>query len=83
VPVKFGVYDALGAAVVAPGTITDFTQVGGGSPVSTNGATAFRLADDGSWIFNLSTRDLAVGSTYTYRIGLADGTAVTFQLAVR
>jgi hypothetical protein len=67
VPVKLLVTDALGAAVTDPGTITDFTGSAAGSPVSTNGAPAFRLVDGGVWQFNLSTAGLQAGSTYTYR----------------
>jgi hypothetical protein len=46
--------------------------------------TAFRWDPAGQqWIFNLSTKDLAAGATYIYRIGLADGSSIEFSFHLR
>jgi hypothetical protein len=94
VPVKFRVCDAAGVSIGTPGvvqsfllvrivngsTVTDVSQ----TPESTNGETAFRWDPaDQQWIFNLTTRPLAAGMTYVYRITLADGSAIEFSFAVR
>ncbi|MGH9555917.1 MAG: hypothetical protein ACRD2Y_08860 [Terriglobales bacterium] len=40
-------------------------------------------ATDQMWIFNLSTRNLAAGATYVYRIHLVDGSDVYFQFTLK
>jgi hypothetical protein len=94
IPVKFRVCDANGISVGTPGVVTSFALVrvteGTGStevtlePSSTTPDTAFRW-DPASqqWIFNLSTKDLAAGATYLYRIGLADGSSIEFSFGLR
>jgi hypothetical protein len=94
IPVKFRVCDANGLSIGTPGVVTSFTllRVVQGTvttevtlePESTTPDTAFRW-DPASqqWIFNLSTKDLAAGATYFYRIGLADGSSIEFSFGVR
>ena len=94
IPVKFRVCDANGISIGTPGVVTSFTLVRvteGTSttevtlePSSTTPDTAFRW-DPASqqWIFNLSTKDLAAGATYFYRIGLADGSSIEFSFGLR
>jgi hypothetical protein len=35
------------------------------------------------WIFNVSTRSLAAGKTYTYRITLNDASTIEFQFGLK
>jgi sugar lactone lactonase YvrE len=45
--------------------------------------TQFRWdASDQQWIFNVSTKGLAAGNTYVYRIALNDGTTIVFQFGL-
>jgi hypothetical protein len=92
--VKFQVFDANGASIGTPGTVTSFRLVQiitGGvatnvdqAPLSKTPASAFRWDPvDQQWIFNLDTKDLAAGSTYVYRIGLVDGSTIEFRFALR
>ena len=94
VPVKFRVCDASGASVGTPGVVADFrlVQVTGGTASravneaadATTPDATFRWDPDGQqWILNLSTRDLAVGATYAYRITLNDGSTIDFQFGLR
>ena len=94
IPVKFRVCDVRGVSIGNPGVVTSFRLVQiitgaaivnlDATPASTNGDTEFRWDPTASeWIFNLSTRPLAAGSTYVYRIVLADGTAIGFRFALR
>jgi hypothetical protein len=94
IPVKFRVCDVGGVSIGNPGVVTSFRLVQiitgastanvDAAPASTNGDTAFRWDPTArEWIFNLSTRPLAAGSTYVYRIALADGTAIEFRFALR
>ena len=85
VPVKFRVCDFYGHSIGTAGVVTSFELVkklnGTGSEelvtediVSTTPDTAFRWSStDQQWIFNLNTKNLAVGYTYYYEIGLGDG----------
>jgi hypothetical protein len=97
VPLKFRVCDSRGASVgptaAVPTIITTFERVAdiAGNPGSvtepidsTTPDTAFRWsATDQQWIFNLSTKNLAIGS-YFYKITLNDGTTLpTFGFGVR
>jgi hypothetical protein len=66
---------------VLNGTTVDVNE----APVeSTNNDTAFRWsASDAQWIFNISTKDLAAGKTYVYRVYLHDGTYIQFQFGLK
>ena len=94
IPVKFRVCDVRGVSIGNPDVVTSFRLVQiitgaatanvDATPASTNGDTEFRWDPTArEWIFNLSTRPLAAGSTYVYRIALADGTAIEFRFALR
>ena len=74
--------------------VADFRLVrvtGGTASPKANGAVdptipdaAFRWDPDGQqWILNLSTKGLAAGVTYAYRITLNDGTTIDFQFGLR
>jgi len=92
VPVRFRLCDANGGSVDTPGGVTSFllTQIVQGTttttvlqtPDSTTPDTEFRSAGQ-QWIFNLSTKDLSPGATYTFRIGLADGSAIVFRFGLK
>ena len=85
IPVKFRVCDFNGVSIGTPGVVTSFTLMGVNmDPLSTTPHTAFRWDPaEQQWIFNLSTKDLAAGATYVYRIGLADGSSIEFTVEVR
>jgi hypothetical protein len=94
IPVKFRVCTTGGQSIGTPGVVTSFrlVQIVTGAvtsnvdlaPVATNGDAAFRWDPTAQqWIFNLSTKALAAGSTYVYRITLADGTVIEFRVALR
>ena len=94
IPVKFRVCDFSGVSIGTPGVVTSFTQIRviqgtvttdvNVESVSTTPHTAFRWDPvDQQWIFNLSTKDLAPGATYVYRIGLDDGSSIQFSFGVR
>jgi hypothetical protein len=52
--------------------------------VSTGADTSFRFdARSQQWILNLSTKGLAAGKTYVYRITLNDGSSTMFQFGLR
>ena len=91
VPAKFTVCDVNGVPIVTPGVVRSFNIVrvisGTASDVnmtvdSTTPDTSFRT-DGQQWIFNISTKGLAAGATYVFRIGLNDGTDITFQFGLR
>jgi MBG domain (YGX type)/Bacterial Ig-like domain (group 3) len=94
VPLKFRVGDANGNSIGTPGTITSFRIIGviigtvstplDLPPGSTTPDTAFRFDPTAQqWIFNLSTSGLSAGSTYEFRVGLADGSSISFQFGLR
>ena len=94
IPVKFRVCDVNGVSIGTPGVVTSFTLIRivegtvttevNVESISTTPHTAFRWDPaDEQWIFNLSTKDLAPGATYVYRIGLNDGTSIDFSFGVR
>lgn len=94
IPVKFRVCDANGVSIGTPGVVTSFTLLRAVEgtvstdvilePVSTTPDAAFRWdAADQQWIFNLSTKALAAGATYLYRIGLADRSSIEFSFGLR
>lgn len=94
VPLKFRVGDADGNSIGTPGTIASFRiiDVITGTvttpvdlpPSSTTPDTSFRFDPTAQqWIFNLNTSGLSAGSTYVFRIGLADGSNIDFQFGLR
>jgi hypothetical protein len=96
VPLKFRVCDASGHSVgptsSAPSVVSTFgltkTMTGSGSvnesTVSTTADTAFRWDSTAQqWIYNLSTKSLTAGNTYTYTITLNDGSAITVTFGLR
>jgi hypothetical protein len=94
VPVQFRVCDSAGNSVGASGVVRRFTltkKVSGTvvsavneTPVSTTPDTSFRFDTTAQkWIFNLSTKNLATGTTYTYTIELSDGGTITFSFGLR
>jgi hypothetical protein len=94
VPLKFRVGDADGNSIGTPGTIASFRiiDVITGTvttpvdlpPSSTTPDTSFRFDPTSQqWIFNLNTSGLSAGSTYVFRIGLADGSNIDFQFGLR
>jgi hypothetical protein len=51
---------------------------------STTPDTAFRWSStDQQWIYNLSTKGLKGGAQYTYKIALADGSAIVFSFGLK
>lgn len=94
VPVKFRVCDANGVSIGTPGVVTNFklvqTTAGTTSTVvnepvdSTTPDTTFRWdATAQQWIFNLNTKALVAGTTYTYRITLNDGSTIDFKFGLK
>jgi hypothetical protein len=98
VPLKFRVCDANGNSVgptaAASTVVTYFTLVKAVSNCSTcsvdenifsaNPDTAFRWDPTNlQWIYNLSTKNLTSGTTYSYDIALNDGTHIDFSFAVK
>lgn len=95
VPAKFRVCNANGVSIGPPpnvvssflltgiitGTLTTFVQ----NIVDTNVPdAAFRWdSTDQQWIFNITTTNLPVGSTYIYTITLNDGSTIVFQFGLR
>ncbi len=93
VPIKVKVFDAAGVSVSTPGTIASFFLIGTSAntsaiinedPISTTPDTAFRWDASGQqWIFNLSTKNLVVGTKYTYKVTFADGNCITFAFTTK
>ena len=93
VPAKFRVCDANGNSVGTAGVVTSFKQVQtlngvestvNETPDSTTPDTAFRWsASDQQWIYNLTTKSLTAGRTYTYRVMLNDGTSFDFKFGLK
>jgi hypothetical protein len=94
VPAKFRVGDAIGVSIGTPGVVASFrlTQTIHGTVVnyvdeavnSNTPDTAFRWdAGAQQWIFNISTKGMAIGYTYVYTITLNDGSAIQFQFGLR
>jgi hypothetical protein len=93
IPAKFRVCGANGVSIGTPGVVANFalTQIVAGTVfnvdetvAATNADTAFRWDSSAQqWIFNISTKSLAAGSTYVYTIKLNDGTAIGFQFGLR
>ena len=94
VPAKFRVCDAAGNSIGTPGVVASFNlvQIVNGTaaqdvnePVdSTSASTVFRFdPSDQQWIFVINTRNLNANSTYTYRIGLDDGTEILFSFGLK
>ena len=52
--------------------------------LSTTPDATFRWDPSGQqWIFNLSTKNLAAGRTYFYRVTLNDASAISFNFGVK
>jgi len=94
VPAKFRVCGTDGVSIGPTPVVKNFVLYGvlngttvdvNEAPVeSTNNDTAFRWsASDAQWIFNISTKDLAAGKTYVYRVYLHDGTYIQFQFGLK
>ena len=93
VPAKFRVCDSLGRSIGTAGVVKSFTLLSSSSTpslsvneaiVSATPDTAFRWSSsDEQWIFNLSTKNLRAGATYTYRVTLNDGTFFDFGFGLR
>jgi hypothetical protein len=91
---KFRVCDTNGMSLGTPGVVASFrlTQTIDGTAVanvdeavdSSTPDSAFRW-DQGSqqWIFNISTKNLAIGKTYVYEITLGDGSVIHFRFGMR
>jgi len=93
VPAKFRVCDAKGNSIGTPGVVVSFKLVNkdGGTvgpvdedPVSTTPDIAFRWDPTSQqWIFNINTKNLTAGYTYTYQINLNDGTTIIFKFGLK
>jgi hypothetical protein len=94
IPAKFQVCDANGVSIGTPGVVASFylTQIITGTVpmnvvdmVDTNNPDAAFRWDPTSqqWIFNITTSNLAAGSTYIYTITLNDGSTINFQYGLR
>ncbi len=94
IPAKFRVCDANGVSIGTPGVVASFylTQIITATVttnvvdiVNTNNPdSAFRWDPTVlQWIFNITTSNLAAGSTYIYTITLNDGSTISFQYGLR
>jgi hypothetical protein len=94
VPAKFRVCDAAGNSIGTAGVVASFKliQTSNGTvatavnePVeSTTPDTDFRWsATDQQWIYNMNTKSLKSGQTYTYRVTLNDGTSFDFKFGLK
>jgi hypothetical protein len=94
VPVKFRVCDLAGNSVGQPPVVTTFgltkkvagtvIEIVNEAPTSNTPDTGFRWdADARQWVFNLSTDGLASQTTYTYAIGLDDGSTIELTFGLR
>jgi hypothetical protein len=94
VPAKFRVCDANGVSQGTPGVVSSFRIIAVITGTSTNTVdlpidsgtpdTTFRWDPTAQqWIFNIDASSLAAGSTYVFRIGLADGSHIDFQFGLR
>ena len=94
VPSKFRVCDANGVSIGTPGVVTGFALTSAysqnGQPevneaiISTTPDASFRWsASDQQWIFNLSTKNLTAGRTYTYTVSLNDGTKFSYGFTLK
>ena len=90
VPAKFRVCDVNGNSIGSGGVVSGFNLVGvlngtitatvDEAVASTTPDANFRWDPSGQqWIFNISTKPLAVGRTYIYAVALNDGSTITFQ----
>jgi hypothetical protein len=96
IPVKFTLCDANGNPISNPAAV--FAGTGGqltmlsrlrGTLDDVNESITNDIPDaaftftGGQWHFNMATTNLDAGWTYTFRINLANGGAITFQVAVK
>ena len=93
-PAKFRVCDSNGNSIGTPGVVTDFrvVQVLTGTAStdvdtavnSTTPDSAFRWDPTAQqWIFNIKNSSFLPGNTYVFRIGLNDGTSITFRYGIK
>jgi hypothetical protein len=91
---QFRVCDANGNSVGTPKVVASFNLIeviSGTGSISMNKAVSSTTPSgqfqwntwNQKWVFNISTRSLAAGDTYVYRILLNDGTAMVFQFGLR
>ena len=94
VPLKFRVGDVNGVSIGTPGTVTSLRiiQTITGTVSTTVDLPADSRTPDSTfrwdptaqqWIFNLDTSGLSAGTTYVFRIGLADGSNIDFRFGLR
>jgi len=96
VPLKFRACDAggnsFGPTSAVPNIVASFVldHTSNGAPGvneavdSTTPDTAFRWsATDKQWIFNLSTKNLSAGKTYTYKVTLVGGASFTIVFGLK
>jgi hypothetical protein len=96
IPVKFQVCDASGNSISNPaavfttgyGSVTMLSERRG-TVDNVNAATTNDIPDvaftwSGShWQFNMDTKNLNAGSTYTFRINLKDGSGIVFVIGLK
>jgi hypothetical protein len=94
VPAKFRVCDANNNSIGTAGVVSSFKLIGTytGTALatvdeavdSTTPDTAFRWsATDQQWIYNVSTKNMAVNKTYLYEVKLNDGTSIMFMFGLK
>jgi MBG domain (YGX type)/Bacterial Ig-like domain (group 3)/Beta-propeller repeat len=94
IPAIFRVCDANGVSIGTPGVVSSFFLTGIHTGTSStnvenfvdtnNPDSAFRWDSSNlQWVFNISTSNLAAGSTYVYTITLNDGSTINFQFGLR
>ncbi len=94
IPVKFRVCDNNGASISNSGVVTGFSliQTVSGTLVSTINEPVLSTTPESNfrwdttnqqWIFNMSTKNLSAGETYSYKISLNDGTNIEFSFGLR
>ena len=65
-----------GVGIGSPGVVASFT------PAIAEGAFRWDAADQ-QWVLNLATSTFAAGGTFSYSIGLDDGTAIPVQFGLK
>ena len=94
VPAKFRVCNTASVSVGSPGVVSAFNllQVVAGTVVQTVNEPVLSTTPDSTfrwdstaqqWVFNISTKNLAAGKTYFYRITLNDATLIEFRFGLR
>ncbi|MHB1317142.1 MAG: PxKF domain-containing protein [Anaerolineae bacterium] len=94
VPAKFRVCDVNGVSIGTAGVVSSFHLVGIANGTVVDGLTEavvsttpfgeFRWsADEQQWIFNMNTKNLKAGMTYSYLINLNDGSTISFSFGLK